>query len=173
MKYHGCKCSGSLHCQDISEYDTGYVGYRESIMSDSAERSSPEWVCIPEITSDSEWFLWNTNSWEWTLFRTGAHDQLYFLHNVFPCDNLTKHRKSLSNHWTSLSEAGNHSWVLKKNLSLFSLGKRYQLPTSSPLWEMIEKALHVSSWIHHNKVLTRCSLVTLYGTIVLGQHLFR
>ena len=35
---------------------------RESIMSACAERSSHEWVCIQEITSDSKWFLWNTNS---------------------------------------------------------------------------------------------------------------
>ena len=29
-------------------------------MGACAERSSPEWVCIPEITSDSWWFMWNT-----------------------------------------------------------------------------------------------------------------
>ena len=58
--------------------------YREYIMCASAERSSPKRVCIPEITSDSEWFLWNTNSRGWTSFRTGAHDRFYFFHDFFP-----------------------------------------------------------------------------------------
>ena len=65
-------------------------GNRESIMGARSEQSSPEWVCIPEITNDSEWFQWNTNSRGWILFRTAAHDQFYFFHNVFPCDNFTK-----------------------------------------------------------------------------------
>ena len=56
-----------------------------------AERSSPEWVCIPEITSDGEWFLWNTNSRGWTPFRTAAHNRFYFFLTVFcSCDNFTK-----------------------------------------------------------------------------------
>ena len=57
--------------------------YRESIMGASAEPSSPKWVCIPEITSDSEWFLWNTNQRGRTRFCTGAHDWFYFFHKVF------------------------------------------------------------------------------------------
>ena len=56
---------------------------RESIMGASAERSSPKWVCVPEIMYGSKWFLWNTNSQGWTPFRTGAHNQFYFFHNVF------------------------------------------------------------------------------------------
>ena len=60
------------------------VVYRGSILGAYAERSSTEWVCIPEITSDSKWFLWNTNSRGWSPFRMGAHDKIYFFHNVFP-----------------------------------------------------------------------------------------
>ena len=56
---------------------------KESIMGASAELSSPEWVCIPKIMSDSSWFLWNTNSQGWTLFRTDTHDRFYFFHNVW------------------------------------------------------------------------------------------
>ena len=66
------------------------LSYRESIMGARAERSSPEWVCIPEITSDGEWFLWNTNSWGWSPFCTVVHNRLYFFHNVFSCDSFTK-----------------------------------------------------------------------------------
>ena len=47
-----------------------WLGYRESIMDARAERSSPEWVCISKVTSNSQWFLWNTNSQGWTRFPT-------------------------------------------------------------------------------------------------------
>ena len=80
-----------LHCTNSSQYSTvQYNSYRESIMGARAERSSPEWVCIPEITSDVEWFLWNTNSQGWTQLHTGTHDWFYFYHNVFSYDNCTK-----------------------------------------------------------------------------------
>ena len=69
------KISGSA---ELLSGTTGYV-------------SSPKWVCIPEITSDYEWFLWNTNSWGWTPFRLGAHNRFYFFHNAFfSSDNFTK-----------------------------------------------------------------------------------
>ena len=29
--------------------------------------------CIQEITNDSKWFLWNTNSQGWILFHMGTH----------------------------------------------------------------------------------------------------
>ena len=71
-----------------------------------------------EITSDSEWYMWNTSSWGWTPFCTGGHDRFYFFHNVFfSCNKLTKHRKSLSNRRKSRSTVENHSWVWKKWLS--------------------------------------------------------
>ena len=46
-----------------------HILYRESIMADRTEWSSPEWVCIQEITSDSKWFLWNINSQGWSFAR--------------------------------------------------------------------------------------------------------
>ena len=78
-----------------SGWQGSYLGSRESIMGARAEGSSPSWVCNPEITSDNEWFLWNTNSRGWTLFRSGAHDRLYFFHNDFPDDNFTKSQLSV------------------------------------------------------------------------------
>ena len=65
-------------------------GNRESIMGVRAEQSSPEWVCIPKITSNSEWFLQNANSWGWTQFHMDVHDQLYFFLHFISCDNFTK-----------------------------------------------------------------------------------
>ena len=73
-----------------------------------------------EITSNSVYFLWNTNSWGWTPFHMGTHDQFYFFHNVFFLTTKSKvhapqkYWKSLSKSWKSRSEAGNHSWVWKK-----------------------------------------------------------
>ena len=46
----------------------------ESIMGARVERSSPSWVCIPQKLLAIAHDFWNTNSWGWTLFRTGAHD---------------------------------------------------------------------------------------------------
>ena len=70
-------------------------------------RVSPKWVCIPEITSDSEWFLSNTNSRGWTP-STGTHDWFYFFHNAFSCDNFTRTLEITLKSWL---EAGNNSWV--------------------------------------------------------------
>ena len=95
-----------------------HAGYRESIMGSCVERSSPEWVCIPEITSNSEWFLWNTSSRGWTLFHKGAHDRFYFFHNIFSVITLQKIQESLPNRQKSQSEVGNHNWVWKKSGSL-------------------------------------------------------
>ena len=68
--------------------------YKESIMDTHAMQNGVppgEFVFhIPEITSDSKWFLWNTNSRGWTPFCTGAHDRFSFFHNVFFCDYFTK-----------------------------------------------------------------------------------
>ena len=97
MYYYGSifKQFTGLHWEPLHHEISGNdaidnAGYEESIMGNHAEPSSPELVCIPEITRDSEWFLWNTNSRGWTPFRMGVHDQFYFFHNVFPHDDFTK-----------------------------------------------------------------------------------
>ena len=59
-------------------------------MGTHVEWSSPEWVRIPEIISDGEWFLWNTNSRGWTPVPHSTHNRLYFFRNFFFCDNFTK-----------------------------------------------------------------------------------
>ena len=68
--------------------------FRESIMGARAERSSPEWVYIPEIGSD------------------GAHGHPRSI-LFFP------HRKSFSNRQKSRSEARNQSRV-RQNIALFN-----------------------------------------------------
>ena len=45
----------------------------ESMMGACVERSSLEWVCIPQKSLAIACDFWNTNSFEWTPFRTGAH----------------------------------------------------------------------------------------------------
>ena len=73
------------HKHSTDHADLIHVDYEvngESIMGARAEWSSLKWVCIPEITSDSEWFLWNTNSWGWTRYHMGVHDRFFSFHNV-------------------------------------------------------------------------------------------
>ena len=77
-------------------------------------RLSPEWVCIPEITSDIKWFLWNTNSRGWTPFYSGAHDQFYFIDTNFL---LWKIHKNL----------GNHNQITTKSLEIMVRGQKSQL----------------------------------------------
>ena len=63
--------------QYFCEFITGenIVEDIESIMGTHAEQSSPLWVYIPQkslvITCD----FWNTNSFGWSPFGTGAHDR--------------------------------------------------------------------------------------------------
>ena len=98
--YQGSWCPWSLCCKAIDINNIDYAGYRDSIMGTCAGRSSPVWVCIPEMTSDSDWFLWNTNSQRWTPFCMDAHDWFYFLtpqQCIFSVIISQKHRKSLSN----------------------------------------------------------------------------
>ena len=102
----------------------------------------------------------------WTLFRTDTHGRFYFFHNVFfSCDNFTKHQKSLSNHWQSWSEAGNHSWVWKI-IHWNSSNDIDHLIQSIPLQCDVKSSAH-------DMELTHCGLVTLYGVTYLGQHWLR
>ena len=53
------------------------ASYRESIMGACAERNSPEWVCIQEVTHYRSWFLFLPHStvisglwlWFWTIWE--------------------------------------------------------------------------------------------------------
>ena len=85
---HLWKFTWTYHLRWCSHFFS--VRNRESIMGDRAERSSPEWACIPEIISDSEWFLWNTSSHGWTPFHTGTHDRFISSTMLFSFANFTK-----------------------------------------------------------------------------------
>ena len=47
--------------------------FGEFIMGARAEFT--RWICIPEISNDSEWFRWNANSFGWTPLHIGTHDR--------------------------------------------------------------------------------------------------
>ena len=72
--------------------------------------NSPEWVCVPEITHNNEWFLWNTNARGWTPFHTGTHNRFYFFHNAF-----------------FLWEFRNTSEITLKSLEIMVRGQKSQL----------------------------------------------
>ena len=91
-------------------------GYRESIMGSRVEWSSPEWVWIPEITSNSEWFLWNYKLTRVNSVPHGCPWSIPFLPQCFSCGNFTNTLEP--NGRKSRSGAGNNSWVWKKNLPL-------------------------------------------------------
>ena len=59
-------------------------------MGTSVEQSSPWRGPIQQKSLAIARDFWNTNSLGLTPFCTGAHDQFYFFHNVFPTDNFTK-----------------------------------------------------------------------------------
>ena len=65
----------------ISKYGAVEIGVH-------AEGSSPEWVCVPEITSDSERFLRNINSiYDKSCKKTSILNIIYFLlyHTLLLC----------------------------------------------------------------------------------------
>ena len=131
MYYYGSifKQFTGLHWEPLHHEVSGNdgidnAGYRESIMGIHAEQSSPEWVCIPEITSDSKWFLWNTNSRGWISFRTGIHDRFYFYHNVFPMMTSQKCWKSLSKSLEITVRGRKSQLSLEKKLVLLSAARK-------------------------------------------------
>ena len=81
-------------------------------MGACAEWSSSQWICVPKITSDSEWFLWNTNS----IPHRHPWSILFLPQCFFPMITSQKYRKSLSHHWKSQTEARNHSGVWMKQV---------------------------------------------------------
>ena len=74
----------------------------ESIMNTCAEQSSSSWVCILEKSLAIAHDFWNTNSWGWTPFRTGAHDGFSMSLSYVPSSLLYKTHLSRQYNWWSL-----------------------------------------------------------------------
>ena len=79
---------------------TGRARYRESILGNHAEWISPELIYIPEITSNSKWFPWNTNSRGWTPTRVTMIDSIsstmFFLVTTSPNIRNYSHRPEIA-----------------------------------------------------------------------------